>query len=106
MSDKPMLIRPRNTMLERLGGRPGVPGKIDESLLKKAEDRIAEVGAHAQRAEVSRRRILRVGGGREQRGPQQTGDDRLGFHWLALFACEWCLQNRGLHTAFPQSNYF
>ena len=32
-------------LLERLGGRPGVPGKIDESLLKKAEDRIAEVGA-------------------------------------------------------------
>ena len=45
MSDKPQLIRPRNTMLERLGGRPGVPGKIDASLLKKAEDRIAEVGA-------------------------------------------------------------
>jgi hypothetical protein len=45
MSEKPQLIRPRNTMLERLGGRPGVPGKIDESLLKKAEDRIAEVGA-------------------------------------------------------------
>lgn len=45
MSDKPMLIRRSNTMLERLGGRPGVPGKVDESLLKKAEDRIAEVGA-------------------------------------------------------------
>lgn len=45
MSDKPVMIRPRNTMLERLGGRPGVPGKVDEALLKKAEDRIAEVGA-------------------------------------------------------------
>ena len=45
MSDKPQMIRPRNTMLERLGGRPGVPGKVDASLLKKAEDRIAEVGA-------------------------------------------------------------
>ena len=30
MSDKPVMIRPRNTMLERLGGRPGVPGKVDE----------------------------------------------------------------------------
>ena len=38
MSDKPQMIRPRNTMLERLGGRPGVPGKVDASLLKKAED--------------------------------------------------------------------
>lgn len=45
MSEKPMLIRPRNTMLERLGGRPGVAGKVDESLLKKAEVRVAEAGA-------------------------------------------------------------
>jgi hypothetical protein len=46
MSDnKPQLIRPRNTMLERLGGRPGVAGKVDEALLKKAEERIAEAGA-------------------------------------------------------------
>jgi hypothetical protein len=45
MSDKPQLIRPRNSMLERLGGRPGVPGRVDESLLKKAEDRIAVAGA-------------------------------------------------------------
>jgi hypothetical protein len=46
MSDKPQLIRPRNTMLERLGGRPGVAGKVDEALLKKAEETVAKVGAN------------------------------------------------------------
>ena len=44
-SDKPTMIRPRNTMLERLGGRPGVAGKIDAALLKKAEETVAKVGA-------------------------------------------------------------
>ena len=45
-SDKPTMIRPRNTMLERLGGRPGVAGKVDANLLKKAEETVAKVGAN------------------------------------------------------------
>ena len=61
MSDKPVMIRPRNTMLERLGGRPGVPGKVDEALLKKAEDRIAEVGAaYPERVKADLEKLVRL----------------------------------------------
>jgi hypothetical protein len=39
------MIRPRNTMLERIGGRPGATGKIDDGAMQRAEARIAEMAA-------------------------------------------------------------
>jgi len=68
MSDQPRLIRPRNTMLERMGGRPGVAGKVDEALLKKAEARITEVGAtYLDRVKADLDKLVTLAG-------QATGD--------------------------------